>query len=419
MTSGMIDSKAVFLARMQSAGLEQDAVDRLIAGGLDTLAKLAFLAPVSPSSGDDSALFTALDGIMRYDVDTPMPALVKAVLRRIWFESHATAIAEVKAKMERGDESHPRKLPMPEREERRSKQQDKLTGIVITGVHEPSNALMDLIHTMKEDEQIRYISPEVCTYREQELQGVKKESFLQSDSGGRLKQVNREIAIEADISNSYKLRLAFQRRALAMDQMELADYHKMEAYHEFLFDLVLQTPPPGFSSVSIPQILAADKLVWNHMSNHCRRGISRRPDGKLPIHDALDEALKSPFVSAALQPLPKSALPQGKGYQRDNFRKTFQSEPYENKAKGKPFKGSGKPFKGSGKGKYSGKSSIGNRMPQSLVGGHSVSKAGQRICYGFNLQSCEVQGKQCPKGLHVCCMCESPDHHFGACPKKS
>ena len=54
MTSGMIDSKPVFLARLHSASLPQEAIDRLINGGLDTLAKLAFLAPVSPTSGEDT-----------------------------------------------------------------------------------------------------------------------------------------------------------------------------------------------------------------------------------------------------------------------------------------------------------------------------------------------------------------------------
>ena len=83
MTSGMIDSVPVFLARTQSAGLSEDARARLHAGGLDTLAKLAFLAPVSPSSGDDSALITALKTVMAYDdASDPMPPLVQAVLRR-------------------------------------------------------------------------------------------------------------------------------------------------------------------------------------------------------------------------------------------------------------------------------------------------------------------------------------------------
>ena len=106
-----------------------------------------------------------------------------------------------------GDEQRPRKLPLPEREDRRLKQQGKITGFKIEGVHEPSNNLMDFIHTMKEDEQLRYISPEQCTHREAEMHGIKKETFMQPDTGGRLKQVSRDVPLEADVSNSYKLRL--------------------------------------------------------------------------------------------------------------------------------------------------------------------------------------------------------------------
>ena len=347
---------------------------------------------------------------MLYSADNAMPVLVASILRRIWFEAHATAISEVKNRMERGDENHPRKLPLPEREDRRLKQQTKITGFLIQGIHEPSNSLVDLFHTLKEDEQLKYVPPEVCTHREAELQGVKKEIYMQADSGGRLKQINREIQPEADVSNSYKLRLAFQRRSLAMDQMELAEFSKMEQYHEFLFDLLMQTPPPGYTSFSVPQLISVDKMVWNYMSTHCRTGISRQQSGLYPIHLALDEALRSPLITAALQPLPKAVY--GSDRKSDFITKNGERSPYAGKGKDK---GKGKGKSGS-KGKSKGTLDL---MPRALTGGHS-KKDGSRICFSYNTGNCQQAkpGQSCPKGLHICCMCDASDHHFGNCPQK-
>jgi hypothetical protein len=420
MTSGMLDSKPVFLSRLESSGLEEDAVQRLIAGGLDTLAKLAYLAPVSPSSGDDRALMEALKAVMQYDEATPMPVMVQSCLRRIWFESHATAISEVKTRLERGDESQPRKLPLPEREDRRQKQQKKISGFKIEGVHEPSNSLIDLVHTMREDQQLKYISPEQCTHRTAELGGVKKEVFMQSDSGGRLKQVNREIPPEADVSNSYKLRLALLRRSLALDQMGLAEFDKFESYVEYLFEQLMQEPPAGYAPFSVPQLIAADKMIWQYMSTHCRSGITQRADGSYPIHEELDAALRSPLILAALQPLPRSKEANWKRhdtspYDRKGGKGSASSQPFKSNFSDYPYKG-GKGNKGGGKGKKGlGKKNF--RMPVPLDGGHAVTKDGARICFGFNLGQCT--DKNCRRGSHVCCLCEAADHAFNSCPKKN
>lgn len=416
MTSGMIDSKPVFLNRLNSAGLDPEPTARLVAAGVDTLAKLAYLAPVSPASGDDTALMTVLEQIMNYTEDQPMPALTKAVLRRVWFEAHATALSEVKNKLERGDDSAPRKLPLPEREERRAKQQSKISGFKIEGVREPSHALIDLMHTIKEDELLKYVHPEQCTHREAELGGVKRESFLQAEAGGRLRQVNREIPIEADVSTTYKLRLALQRRALAMDQLELADFAVMEDYHEYLFDLMSKPVPPGYAAISVPQILCADKMIWNFMITRCRAGVSVRPDGSQPIHDTLQQALRDPVILSSLQPLPRSSAPNGSAQHKDRANKAPQpkrDQPYPSKGKG-----GGKGYKG-GKGS---KGSKGGRdfVPQALKGGKATARDGRRICFNYNLGTCQDSkpGGSCNRGYHICCGCESADHSFNNCPKQ-
>ena len=415
MTSGMLDSKPVFVARIKSAGLSTEAQERLLNGGIDTLAKLAFLATVSPSSGDDTNLIRELSEVMGYTEDNPIDVLTKSIMRRIWFESHATAIAEVKNKVERSDDSAPRRLPLPEREDRRQKQQTKLTGVKIEGVHEPSHSLMDMVHTIREEEQVRYIAPEHCTHREAELGGTKKETFLQSDSSGRVRTINRDVAIEADVSTVYKLRLCFQRRSLALDQMDLMSYQFSEDYHEHLFDLMQQQVPPGYAAISVNQVLNADKMIWTYLASHCRTGVSRRPDGSLPMETFLTSALNSPIITSALQPLPKAAGQKGdngKGNRKgaDNYPRNT-AYPY-------PPKGTkgGKSSKGGGKGKHKR-----GQQPDALAGCRTSTSKGARICYSFNLQGCNKTTKNggCEKGQHVCCGCESTEHGYNNCPRKS
>lgn len=411
----MLDSKPVFEAKLISAGLDDAVQQRLIAGGIDTFAKLAFLAPVAPNTGDDRILIETLSTLMQYTDEDPMPPLVKAVIRRVWFESHAVAISEVKNKMERGDESAPRKLPLPEREDRRNRQQLRLVGISINGIHEPSHALLDIIHTMKEDNLLAYIAPEQCTHREGEIGGVKKESFMSVDATGHLKKVQKELALEADTSSTYKVRMCLQRRSLGLDQMDLLSYERSEQYHEFLYDLMSKTVPANYNSISLSQILQADKMIWTHMACRCRSGISRKPDGSLPVAEALEEALRDPVVMTALQPLPKSS---GSGHShrgKGSYESRTNDMPY------RPKGGKGQKGKKGGKNRARGKGSYNLPMPDGLSGGHAQTKDGRRICFAFNLGSCQgaQPGSSCGKGFHVCCGCEASEHSFANCPRRT
>ena len=78
----MLDSRHYFVERLLSAGLSNASVHLLIAGGVDTLAKFAFL------------------DYTNYILWSPMPQIEKDILLPIWREAHATAVAEVELKME-------------------------------------------------------------------------------------------------------------------------------------------------------------------------------------------------------------------------------------------------------------------------------------------------------------------------------
>ena len=419
----MLDSVHVFQARALAVGLPQQVVTDLTAGGVDTLSKLAYVSsnqPGSPSDDNFVATVTALAGYN--DADNKMPAGILSCLRRLWYESHAVSLAEIKSRIERSDEAPMKKLPLPEREARRKAQQAALTGVRVEKHLEPSHALVDLLFTMKEEEVLRYVEPAQCTCREAELQGVKTENFLKLDQGGKLQKVQKDIEIEADVSTEFRMRLSLQRRSLAMDQIQLMTYAKSESYHDYIYGLLMQVPPEGFAQITMKQLLTADRQVWLFAAGQCRDGISRRPDGSLPLEIAFDLALNDPMVRAALQPMPKGRQP---ATSQETIWKPPRPGPYDDnrdhraKGYGKGKKGSGKGSpKGAGKSK--GKFRGSGRVPADLDGGKAVTSSGQYICFGYNLQGCSgaTPGRSCQKGKHVCCKCESPDHNFQSCPNK-
>ena len=420
----MLDSTPVFESRLLAAGLDEAHINTLVSKKINSLAKLAFMTNCQPGVGDDKELIAAISVLLLFDQQNPMPADVSASIRRVWYEAHSVAMSEMRQKVERSEESLPKKLPLPERETRRKDQQQRLgAGILIEGPLEPSNSLIDFIFTMREDEAVKYVDPIICTARESELSGVKKETFVKLESTGSLKAVQREHLVSADISSEYKLRTALQRRSLALDQLDLIDYTTSEKYHSFLFSLLAQQAPDSHYSITVGQVLNIDKQVWTQMALTCRSGISRKVNGVSPMVDALKEAMEHPMVKCLMQPLPRSSSyghSKGQGKDRDDKQAPIRSEPWSRfpSKGGKSGKGD-RGGKGKGWGKNTGRDFRG--MPPGLQGGHRKTANGKSICFSYNLQGCPKAkaGGSCEKGLHVCAGCESSEHTFVNCPKKN
>ena len=125
---------------------------------------------------------------------------------------------------------------------------------------------------------------------------------------------------------------ALRRRALAYDLTQLCPYDAMNAFHAELIDHLSQPAPPGYSSVSLHQILRADRAAFMIMSE---RLTTWRKDGtgKTPIEKELATVLTQSSVSFHLLPLAKSGGPKATakpGHQGDTSRKRSRS-PSRNK----------------------------------------------------------------------------------------
>ena len=124
--SSVLDSAAVFTARLLGVQVPQAIVDRLVAAGIDTLARLAFSSSSQPGSGDDQDLQTVLAAALNPDRLTPG---LLASLRRVWFEAHAALVADVRQRVDRTDEAAPKRVPVQERAERQRAQSTRLAGL--------------------------------------------------------------------------------------------------------------------------------------------------------------------------------------------------------------------------------------------------------------------------------------------------
>ena len=161
----------------------------------------------------------------------------------------------------RTEDMPPRRLPVPERAAKLAAQRARLLGVSVTGMLIPSHALIDFCMTMRDEETLRYVAPDKCTAREQELAGVKREQFIKPDSQGHLKVEEWTSTNSADMTTEHRVRLALQRRALALDQCDLVPYSVMETYHTFLFSLIEAPAAPNHYAIDLVQILNADRAL--------------------------------------------------------------------------------------------------------------------------------------------------------------
>ena len=132
--SNMLDSVPTFKARAAAVGISTECIGFLTTAGISTLGNLAYASSSQPGQGDDLRFQEVIVG-----------AYVRAVtagelssVRRLWFEAHTVAIAEIRDPVERHSEDAPRRIPIHERTARSERQRLKCPGLRIQGPLEPS-----------------------------------------------------------------------------------------------------------------------------------------------------------------------------------------------------------------------------------------------------------------------------------------
>ena len=354
--------------------------------------KLAFICAANPASGDDTPLRTAVETLLGSAVDEQH----MIPLRRLWFESHAIAISDMKARLERTATDTPRQMPLAERMSRLKRQKEELKGLQIDAALEPSHSLVDKAQAMVEENCVHYLAPEKCVSRELEASKDRQEQAISFDSSGNIKVTRKALDMKCDTSGELKLKQALTRRSLAMNQTGLASFEVLEEWNNHLFSAILREPPSGYHFVTVQQILAADKFYWTRVSQETRGQLQIVAGAPPPLDLKLKEFMFAPDVASLM-----TFLPAGKSSKGDSDK--VDPKP------GPPRPGPPKPGpKSNPHDKKVTAKSLLSSLPE---GCHSKLPTGKWICLFFNKGICKNQKKsQCANGLHQC--------YFKGCNKK-
>ena len=111
-----IDSKASFSQRAAEVGLTEAQITALKNAGVDTFATYAFCASYQPNQPNDNALVRFLTDTFGENPN----AGTLASARRLFFESHALALEELRSRAERAESSEARTVPLAEKRRSRT-----------------------------------------------------------------------------------------------------------------------------------------------------------------------------------------------------------------------------------------------------------------------------------------------------------
>ena len=387
------ESQAVFESRLSAVGFDETVKKALLENGVTNLATLAFISEYNPSSSSEKPLLDTLEGLIKREPTVKE----KSSFRRLFHEAYALATNEMKTMVEKGEEVSARKLSQPERHDRYVRQVEKLSGVSIKGVTEPSDGLVDLCCSIFDDNRLRWVDWSKCTSKEQEMTGEKKDHTF-TVSNGAIKIDSKPQDVQADTTTDVLVQYALQRRALAFDQANLMDYSKFMRWTDKLMKSRIDKVPAGFERPSIKQLMDADVKLFEEMADRTRQGIQPTPAGR-PLDEVLERCMVLHEVSMLLQP-----------------RQAGRSESSYGKAKG-ASKGGFSPYsKGKGKGKGKSKSKFSSpsfSMPSGLEGCWRRSNKGENLCFSYNLGRCveKVENGRCRRGLHVCCAPKCGGNH--------
>ena len=116
MASSTLESTAAFAERAKAIGVEQWIIQKFQEKSMDTYGRFAFAITYSSQHPNDKPLADFVESVVEREVSADQ----MATLRRLFFEAHTLALADVRSRVETGaDLAVPsRKLPTAERPKR-------------------------------------------------------------------------------------------------------------------------------------------------------------------------------------------------------------------------------------------------------------------------------------------------------------
>ena len=260
------------------------------------------------------------------------------------------------------------------------------------GECDPSHKLVDLAHKMFEENTVNYLAWQHQTKRSAELSDTKQESIWKPDSSGHVKVVDETIVLDARTDTDYLLRCALWRRAMAMDIANLCSFELLESWTTILtwcaiplwdssmsvwINLREQIASCGFALQSAVAQAFAQNLMGRVLSR-----LRSRTSYLLPMSGFC--SFRSQKAGSALRHLPALALEKALCRWSKRAPTSRKSRKPRTRAKVKNKSQKGPPS-----------------TPLSLQGKATRTKAGDPICFAYNLAGCThaQPGGRCGRGL--------------------
>ena len=290
-----MDSAAVFQNRLVQLRLE-DAKAKFIELGWTTFGEFAFASAFVPGSPDDGSFDLQITRKLFGDAEHPK----RVAVRRLFFEAYSMAVADVRRRVEKSDSDAPRRMPQPERNERLLQQKDKLSGLELTGPLECSDSLIDRAVAIYDNNELSYLSWDMLTSREDEQRSIKHLKDFRPDEQGYLREYRSTKSGPADTSSDLLLKWALMRRGLALDQAGVMSFKVHEEIVRLLIRELTRPPLPGFSKVSVEQLLRADQEIFNQLRDRTRNGVQMAGDMVKPVDAVVEKVLDMAVVRMLL-----------------------------------------------------------------------------------------------------------------------
>ena len=237
---------------------------------------------------------------------TPVPLNLgnSASLERLIFEAQTLVCNEVKLKANERDDASQTAFAGPERDA--PVQRTRLSGLRFRGEEECSHSSYDLVLSMLEKNCLTYLGPDKFPTRPSELQQKKPNREISIDQS-QLVVKDKQLDLTCPTGTELEISNAFKRRSLAFDLVGVCAYGVMTAYQADLPDHLHLPSPPGYASVSVNQILRADRAAFLLMSERMTT-LKRNAAGELPLDQISPTVLNQPTAAFHMLPTPKPQI---------------------------------------------------------------------------------------------------------------
>ena len=267
-----LESVNALKSRALEVALFPDEANALTRNGITSLARLAFAACHPGQTPTEAQLQPLLQPI---DLN---PGNV-ASLKRLIFEAQTLVCNEVKIKANEKEDA-PTNFAPSEREARIQQQKHRLSGLRFRGEEECAHCSYDIALTMLEKDTLVYLGPEKFPTRRNELQLKKPGKKITIDQAQLI--LKEKPADFSSTNTELEVANAFRRRALAFDLVGICSYNIMTSYHADLLDHLHTPPPPGYSPITIQQVLRDDRAAFIFLSERMT-SLKRDATNRIPM----------------------------------------------------------------------------------------------------------------------------------------